>query len=445
MNGKIISGPAAVFVIVLFFLPWVSVSCDGEELGTLNGMQLATGTVPEESDDVLESSDLGGEPILFIVPLAGAVALLLMVIALWKKGFAENAGWGRIIVALLGVLVLVLEWLQLQSQNESGFEILLEPAMWGTLACLVLIGSGGLLDVILLNRRPSYARSLGARSQQEKHPYRPTIIANRDDIADQLGGGSHTILDDGLGGDMPYGSATILDDSFTEPDQYGSATILDEDFTGPADYGSETILDEDFVSGGRVDGGATILDEALLADEGTYDGATILDDQLLAGAEDDNHTILSERRGGMPVPRSPEASPPEPERVAIPEPPPDLPPIVTTDKTEILHVEPDMLAWLVIGSGDRTGEQFQLKNDNSIGRDSSNDIVLDDTALSARHVQIRLENRRVYATDQQSTNGLYVLNGTTGNWERQESCELRHGSQIKLGRIVLQLVIAGEK
>jgi hypothetical protein len=462
MNGKILSGPAAVLVIVLFFLPWISVSCDDEPLGSFNGLQLATGTVPEGSDELLESSDLGGEPILFVVPLAGAISILLMAITFWKSSFEENAGWGRIIAALLGVLVLVLEWLQLQSQNDSRFEIVLEPAMWGTIAGLLFTGLGGLVDVLLFNRTPSYARSLGSRSTRAKQDYRPTIIARREDLQGQVAPGSHTILDDGLGGDAGYGSATILDDSFESHDPYGSATILDEDLAAPPQYEGATILDEDFVSGPSVDSGATILDEDLVRGSVQDSGATILDDELLGGSDafddgtildehlmspgyDDDHTILSDRRGapGSPAPPVPSPSPRKtrpPERT-----PEELEPTMMMDKTEVLRASPAVVAWLVITNGDRAGEQIQLGAETTIGRAPSNDIVLEDTALSGKHLMIKSDRGRYHAFDLQSTNGLFVLDETTSGWEKREQTELKHGAQIKLGRIILQLVVEGHR
>jgi hypothetical protein len=102
--------------------------------------------------------------------------------------------------------------------------------------------------------------------------------------------------------------------------------------------------------------------------------------------------------------------------------------------TEVLQYEPKITAWLVIGNGERAGEQIPLKAETTIGRDPDSDIFINDTALSALHVRVRLVNGRYIAYDQNSTNGLYTFDARQDSWEKQDQVELQEGTQIRLGR-----------
>lgn len=75
-----------------------------------------------------------------------------------------------------------------------------------------------------------------------------------------------------------------------------------------------------------------------------------------------------------------------------------------------------------------------------LGRSSEADILVDDTGVSRRHLEIRSENGRVYAVDLGSTNGSYV------NGQRVAGrTELTDGSAISLGRSRLMFRILPEQ
>ncbi len=111
--------------------------------------------------------------------------------------------------------------------------------------------------------------------------------------------------------------------------------------------------------------------------------------------------------------------------------------------SEILHFQPEIAAWLLIDSGGSQKEKFSLRASTTIGRDSSNDLVLDDTALSGTHARIFGESGRFFILDQNSTNGIFIFNTIQNQWEKQDQYELQDGSQIKLGRIVLHFERSG--
>lgn len=443
MNGKILSGPAAVLLILLFFLPWISVSCDDVVVGEFTGYDLAIGTPDVEENAPFMAAENAGEPLLFIVPLAGVATLLLLGITLLKSNFEENASWGRIIASLLGILVLVLEWLQFQNRSDGTFEALIEPALWGTIVCLAANVAGALIDLVLHHRRP-YGRSLSMASTRKKRPSRSAGSARREDFMANAGQGGETILDEGAAGYQSYGAATILDDDFVRGAQYGGATMLDEDFAGESSYDGATILDEDLVAEQGSYDGATILSESLAASRQGYDGATILDDDLVQGGEDEAYTVLDEDVAKMETAPSVPKPRQEPLHRKEEMPADDLTPTVVAGGTEILHVPPEQIAWLVITSGDREGERFRVLREMNIGRDRSNEIVLTDTALSAKHARVRSEKGKFYVIDRNSTNGVFVFDVNDQKWVKKDACEIENGSQFRLGRTVFRLVISDD-
>jgi hypothetical protein len=92
------------------------------------------------------------------------------------------------------------------------------------------------------------------------------------------------------------------------------------------------------------------------------------------------------------------------------------------------------LAYLVVqrshAQGPRVGERLALRALSSIGRDSGNDVVVNDEAASARHAVIELSDGSWWIEDEGSTNGT-VLNG-----ERVARRErLRDGDIVDIGRV----------
>jgi hypothetical protein len=193
------------------------------------------------------------------------------------------------------------------------------------------------------------------------------------------------------------------------------------------DVGSETIMDDEFMGGG--------FDRTIPGGEQTgYDAAplpTVTPEDLpqtqkpaapqkdIVWAADDKPSLA----------KSAPQKPPPPEKSNI-------------QKTEVLHFSPESAAWLIIGSGERRGEQFRLLADTLIGRDTTNDIVIDDTAMSNVHARIRSDNGRFFVYDQNSTNGVFIFDTAANRWEKRDGYELKNGDQIKVGRTVLHFTTA---
>jgi len=112
---------------------------------------------------------------------------------------------------------------------------------------------------------------------------------------------------------------------------------------------------------------------------------------------------------------------------------------------ERLEDQPAVLAWLIIRDGDQAGSQFRLRHKTVIGRHPSNDIVLDDSAMSTIHASVVWENGQFVLRDLQSTNGVYVKEAGGYIWERVETAVLPNATQIKLGRTVLHMMIVASQ
>ncbi len=426
MNGKVISGPAAVLIVVFFFLPWITVSCNGQPVGEFSGYHLASGTAPEESADLFSTGEVNGDPILFVIPLVGVVTLALLAVTLWKPDFEPNASWGQIIAAFIGLLVLALEWFQLRSESEGVFDILIQPALWGTAVTLIAVGAGAVLDLVLSRKKEPSFPYMAPPPQKKERSFVSTFIAPRERFTPQESADNYTILDEEL----------------METPSQGRVTLLDEDVFQDEPVGNETILDDELIRGGEYGVYTDVSDE--LADfEAEPPPTAAQDDAANKPAEnvvdsfgwvfDDTPSSRPEK----PAPPTPEVKPPPAKPATAPlKPPPDL----GSNKTEVLHIQSELLAWLVVASGERRGEQFRLFSDTTIGRDLSNDIVIDDTAMSSRHARIRGENGRFFIFDQNSTNGVFVFDSQHNRWEKRDACELHDGDQIKMGRTVLHLM-----
>jgi Nif-specific regulatory protein len=83
---------------------------------------------------------------------------------------------------------------------------------------------------------------------------------------------------------------------------------------------------------------------------------------------------------------------------------------------------------LTIISGPLKGERYQLSGERiTIGRVSSNDIVLKDSSVSREHCLIKKLDNRFIISDLNSLNGTFV------NGKKAENTILKHGDKIHLG------------
>ncbi len=252
MSGKVISGPAAVLIIAFFFFPWILVSCEGMAIGEFSGYQLAAGVPPESMGGLVSAEDMAGEPILFAVPLAGIISLILLGITLWKADFEQNAAWGQIILAAAALLILLLEWWQWQQKSDPMLEITIRPALWMSFIALLALIAGAVIDLILWRRaRPSSPAAPSAHLPRQSFSS-PTPLPPKKPYPN-----------DSFPNVIPPGKATIVDDNLPEMPGVGQETIVEEDLSRLPGAGQETIVEEPQpdISGA---GQATIVEDDLL-------------------------------------------------------------------------------------------------------------------------------------------------------------------------------------
>jgi len=94
--------------------------------------------------------------------------------------------------------------------------------------------------------------------------------------------------------------------------------------------------------------------------------------------------------------------------------------------------EKPVLAYLIVKEGQRVGHSFQLSGEvTTIGRDSTNNIVISDDAASGNHAKILVEEGKFFIHDLASSNGTFV------NGEEVVRQEIFDGNEILFGETKL--------
>ncbi|GEM_PF-2328557 len=104
----------------------------------------------------------------------------------------------------------------------------------------------------------------------------------------------------------------------------------------------------------------------------------------------------------------------------------------TPDRT-VLISERDrapVTGWLVVTSGDRKGERFDIRGDEAdVGRGTDCDVIVDHETVSGRHAKIRNEGGKFILYDLASRNGTFL------NEKKISKAQLRDGDNITLGEM----------
>ncbi|MCP4196667.1 MAG: GGDEF domain-containing protein [Proteobacteria bacterium] len=113
---------------------------------------------------------------------------------------------------------------------------------------------------------------------------------------------------------------------------------------------------------------------------------------------------------------------------------------LVTDNIHVSHSAKKEDAFVMIyPTGPNMGRQYTLKGSNaSIGRDPSNDIVVDNDSVSRRHARLTVEAGQRLITDLQSTNGSYVNNKPI------LTHFLQNGDQVKIGDTIFKYIIGSD-
>lgn len=161
--SEIISGPAAIILLIAFFMPWVTISCSTTEI-TYTGYDLAAGTSSDEDvpssaqDEAEDESDV----ILFGIPLAGLAALGIAIRRTVGKVSQAQARWTYLAAGIIGLILLGLKYAALQSDlsdaeeqvGEGVVTLTYEIGWWLTALCLFAIIAAAFL--ITQGQQPTF-------------------------------------------------------------------------------------------------------------------------------------------------------------------------------------------------------------------------------------------------------------------------------------------------
>ncbi len=96
------------------------------------------------------------------------------------------------------------------------------------------------------------------------------------------------------------------------------------------------------------------------------------------------------------------------------------------------------MAFLEIYTGSESGRQFQLGSQMSLGRDSTNDIVIADSRVSRCHARITRRGDAFFLEDLNSANGTFVGDEQLSSGKPTELVE---GDVVRIGatRLIFRL------
>ena len=90
---------------------------------------------------------------------------------------------------------------------------------------------------------------------------------------------------------------------------------------------------------------------------------------------------------------------------------------------------------LIMRSGPTPGAAFNLEGDQlTIGRDSANEIVINDAEISRRHARLTFQGGKYVLEDLGSTNGTYL-----GRTKVTRPMPIPPGVPVRIGKTVIEL------
>jgi hypothetical protein len=140
-----IFGIPPVLLLIFFFLPWITISCGGERIGTVSGFQLATGNLGQDINQNYQSttgSGYQGDWRLIAIAV-GAIAALVLVFLIggqFQKAFYGIAGAITLGLQLWHYLDISGQITKAGGQSGVGLEIIFEIGWWLT----------GLMSIIIV-------------------------------------------------------------------------------------------------------------------------------------------------------------------------------------------------------------------------------------------------------------------------------------------------------
>ncbi len=148
-TGHRLSSIGGAAVAICFFLPWAVISCGSQPVASVSGLDLAAGqmTLFPEHGGGMQDLEGGGDPRLYLVPIAGLGAIALAVGALRRGGLTAVDRFGPVLCGALPLVLLVLKFVNAQSEAaDAGFTISYQFGVWGVVLGSLAMIVGGVLN-----------------------------------------------------------------------------------------------------------------------------------------------------------------------------------------------------------------------------------------------------------------------------------------------------------
>ena len=141
---ELLAGPAAIIVLLAFFMPWITISCEG---GTAEVTYSGHDMTQDQSEEDVEED---GDEALWIIPAVALLALGAVGMRLWNNWRIDQATRVYVIAGVIGLFVQLLKYLAIRSDmddvaeqiGEGLINVTYEVGWWLTaLGLIALVGS----------------------------------------------------------------------------------------------------------------------------------------------------------------------------------------------------------------------------------------------------------------------------------------------------------------
>lgn len=147
--GRVLTGPIALLILLCFFLPWITVSCNSQPVAQFSGYELAAGG---EINTGFGAQPVEGDPAVFVAPGAALLSLGLLLGLTAARLPKVVAGIGQLLGSIAGLAILLIKWNQLnENAAANGFEVSGEFGLWAAGFGLIVLVIGA---VLILAEKP---------------------------------------------------------------------------------------------------------------------------------------------------------------------------------------------------------------------------------------------------------------------------------------------------
>jgi len=154
--------PGALLLLLAFFLPWMSVGCQGLLTVEASGYDLAANRLFNDASGLLGAAaeapfDTTIFSLLWLIPVAAVLSLILVAVTMRRPDSEGRTSLGHVLAGLLGSAALLVVWLQLRGnagEADLGLDQLVEMkyGIWLTVAALLIIIVGGVVSYLASRR-----------------------------------------------------------------------------------------------------------------------------------------------------------------------------------------------------------------------------------------------------------------------------------------------------